>query len=200
MSRACCPGHPARRARRRGGGRPPGAGGRRGRHRGGRRGGVLPGRPADPRALPGHPRAPLRARAPRWPAGSGPHPSGSGCAVGDRVAAFPFLGGFAEVVEADPAMVFPLPDSVTYEQGAALPMNYLTCHFALRERAGLAVGETVLVHGAAGGIGTAAVQLAAAWDARVIAVVSSQDKVEVARTAGAQEVVLAEGFREAVRG
>ncbi len=121
-------------------------------------------------------------------------------AVGDRVAAFPFLGGFAEVVEADPAMVFPLPDSVTYEQGAALPMNYLTCHFALRERAGLAVGETVLVHGAAGGIGTAAVQLAAAWDARVIAVVSSQDKVEVARTAGAQEVVLAEGFREAVRG
>ena len=127
-------------------------------------------------------------------------PSGSGCEVGDRVAAFPFLGGFAEVVEADPAMVFPLPDSVTYEQGAALPMNYLTCHFALRERAGLAVGETVLVHGAAGGIGTAAVQLAAAWDARVIAVVSSQDKVEVARTAGAQEVVLAEGFREAVRG
>ncbi len=127
-------------------------------------------------------------------------PSGSGCGVGDRVAAFPFLGGFAEVVEADPAMVFPLPDSVTYEQGAALPMNYLTCHFALRERAGLAVGETVLVHGAAGGIGTAAVQLAAAWDARVIAVVSSQDKVEVARTAGAQEVVLAEGFREAVRG
>ncbi len=126
-------------------------------------------------------------------------PSGSGCAVGDRVAAFPFLGGFAEVVEADPAMVFPLPDSVTYEQGAALPMNYLTCHFALRERAGLAVGETVLVHGAAGGIGTAAVQLAAAWDARVIAVVSSQDKVEVARTAGAQEVVLAEGFRDAVR-
>ena len=90
------------------------------------------------------------------------------------MAAFPFLGGFAEVVEADAAMVFPLPERVTYEQGAALPMNYLTCHFALRERGGLREGETVLVHGAAGGIGTAAVQLAAAWGARVIAVVSSR--------------------------
>ncbi len=125
-------------------------------------------------------------------------PSGSGFAVGDRVAAFPFLGGFAEVVEADPATVFPLPDSVTYDQGAALPMNYLTCHFALRERARLAPGETVLVHGASGGIGTAAVQLAAAWDARVLAVVSSRDRAEVARAAGADEVVLVEGFREAV--
>ena len=56
----------------------------------------------------------------------------------------------------------------------------------------------MLVHGAAGGIGTAAVQLAAAWGARVIAVVSSQDKAEVARAAGAHEVVLADGFRDAV--
>ena len=108
-------------------------------------------------------------------------PVSSGFAAGDRVAAFPFLGGFAEVVEADAAMVFPLPDAVTFEQGAALPMNYLTCHFALRERGRLREGETVLVHGAAGGIGTAAVQLAAAWGARVIAVVSSQDKGEVAQ-------------------
>jgi NADPH2:quinone reductase len=125
-------------------------------------------------------------------------PPGSGYAVGDRVAAFPFLGGFAEVVEVDPALVFPLPDAVTYDKGAALPMNYLTCHFALRERARLSPGETVLVHGAAGGIGTAAVQLAAAWEARVLAVVSSADKAEVARAAGADEVVLADGFREAV--
>ncbi|GAA4399428.1 NADPH:quinone oxidoreductase family protein [Fodinibacter luteus] len=125
-------------------------------------------------------------------------PVGSGWGVGDRVAAFPFLGGFAELVETDPAMVFPLPEAVTYESGAALPMNYLTCHFALRERGRLAPGETVLVHGAAGGIGTAAVQLAAAWGARVVAVVSSPDKAEVARDAGAHEVVLADGFREAV--
>ncbi len=127
-------------------------------------------------------------------------PVSSGCAAGDRVAAFPFLGGFAEVVQADPAMVFPLPGSVTFEQGAALPMNYLTCHFALRERGRLREGETVLVHGAAGGIGTAAVQLAAAWGARVIAVVSSPDRAQVARAAGAHEVVLAEGFRDAVAG
>ncbi len=127
-------------------------------------------------------------------------PVSSGYAAGDRVAAFPFLGGFAEVVEADAAMVFPLPDSVTYEQGAALPMNYLTCHFALRERGRLREGETVLVQGAAGGIGTAAVQLAAAWGARVIAVVSSPDKGDVARAAGAHEVVLADGFRDAVAG
>ena len=125
-------------------------------------------------------------------------PSGGGFSAGDRVAAFSFLGGFADVVEVDPAMVFPLPDTVTYDKGAALPMNYLTCHFALRERARLAAGDTVLVHGAAGGIGTATVQLAAAWGARVIAVVSSADKAEVARTAGADEAVLVEDFREAV--
>jgi NADPH:quinone reductase len=125
-------------------------------------------------------------------------PAGSGFAEGDRVAAFTVLGGFAEVVEVDPTMAFPLPDAVTYEQGAALPMNYLTCHFALRERGRLRDGETVLVHGAAGGIGTAAVQLAAAWGARVIAVVSSHDREDVARAAGAHEVVLADGFRDAV--
>jgi NADPH:quinone reductase len=122
----------------------------------------------------------------------------SGYAAGDRVAAFPFLGGFAELVAADPSMVFPLPDTVTFEQGAALPMNYLTCHFALRERGRLQPGETVLVHGAAGGIGTAAVQLAVAWGARVIAVVSSDDKARVARDAGAHDVVPVEGFRGAV--
>jgi NADPH2:quinone reductase len=125
-------------------------------------------------------------------------PAASGYAVGDRVAAFPVLGGFAEVVVTDPTTVFRLPESVTYEQGAALPMNYLTCHFALRERGRLAAGETVLVHGAGGGVGTAAVQLAAAWGARVVAVVSSEDKAEVARSAGAHEVVLAHGFRESV--
>ncbi|HMM96472.1 NADPH:quinone oxidoreductase family protein [Phycicoccus sp.] len=125
-------------------------------------------------------------------------PSGSGFAPGDRVAAFTVLGGFAEAVAVDPAMVFPLPDDTTWSQAAALPMNYLTCDFALRERGRLAAGETVLVHGAAGGVGTAAVQLAKAWGARVLAVVSTDAKAEIARTAGADEVVPADGFREAV--
>ena len=126
-------------------------------------------------------------------------PEGSGLSVGQRVAAFPGLGGFAEVVAVAPSMVFPLPDSVSFEAGASLPMNYLTVHFGLVRRGQLKSGETVLVHGAAGGIGTAATQLAVALGAKVIAVVSSPDKVETARAAGAQDVVLVEGFKDAVK-
>ncbi|SFT57147.1 NADPH2:quinone reductase [Geodermatophilus amargosae] len=126
-------------------------------------------------------------------------PEGSGLTAGRRVAAFPGFGGFAEVAVADPGFVFPLPDAVSFEQGAALPMNYLTMHFALRRRGRLREGETVLVHGAAGGLGTAGVQLAKAYGARVFAVVSSEAKGEAARAAGADEVVLADGFRERVK-
>jgi NADPH2:quinone reductase len=127
-------------------------------------------------------------------------PDGSGFAPGDRVVAFPGLGGFAETAVADPLMVFALPDAVPFEVGAALPMNYLTMHFALRRRAQLREGETVLVHGAAGGIGTAAVQLAKAMGAgQVIAVTSTPEKAEVARRAGADDAVLVEGFKDAVK-
>ncbi|SDD49866.1 NADPH2:quinone reductase [Geodermatophilus telluris] len=126
-------------------------------------------------------------------------PEGSGFTAGQRVAAFPGFGGFAEVAAADPGFVFPLPDGVSFEQGAALPMNYLTMHFALRRRGQLREGETVLVHGAAGGLGTAGIQLARAYGARVLAVVSSEAKGEAARAAGADEVVLADGFRERVK-
>ncbi|WP_028662863.1 NADPH:quinone oxidoreductase family protein [Saccharomonospora halophila] len=118
---------------------------------------------------------------------------------GDRVAAFPGLGGFAETVAARPGMVFPIPDRLSFTAAAALPMNYLTVHFALTRRGGLRQGETVLVHGAAGGVGTAAVQLAAALGARVVAVTSSPDKAEVARAAGAHDVVTADTFRDEVR-
>ena len=120
--------------------------------------------------------------------------AGSDFAPGDRVAAFPVLGAFAETVAVPEAMVFPLPDGVPFEVGAALPMNYLTVHFALTRRGQLERGEVVLVHGAAGGIGTAAVQLARAMDARVVAVVSSADKAEVARKAGAHDVVTTDEF------
>ncbi len=125
-------------------------------------------------------------------------PPGAGVEPGDRVAAFPVLGGFAEVVAAEPALTFRLPDGIDLLAAAGLPMNYLTVHFALLHRAALQEGETVLVHGAAGGVGTAAVQLARALGARVIAVVSSDAKAEVARRAGAHDVVRAEGFRDAV--
>ncbi len=126
-------------------------------------------------------------------------PEGSGFAPGDRVAALTVLGGFAERVATTPDLTFPLPESVSFEKGAAFLFNYCTVYFALIERGGLAAGETVLVHGAAGGIGTATIQVAKAFGAgTVIAVVSTQEKGEVAKAAGADEVVLADGFRETV--
>jgi NADPH:quinone reductase len=126
-------------------------------------------------------------------------PEGSGFSPGDRVSAFPGLGGFAETCVANRQMVFALPDGVSFEAAAALPMNYLTMHFALQRRGRLREGETVLVHGAAGGIGTAAIQLAKAAGARVIGVTSTAEKGEVATRAGADDVVLAEGFRDVVK-
>ena len=122
-----------------------------------------------------------------------------GFRVGDRVAAMPVVGGFAATVAVDARMVFPLPDDLPFDKAAALPLNYLTVHFALRRRAQLRDGETVLVHGAAGGVGAAACQLAAAYGARVIAVVSTPEKGEVARAAGAHDVVPVDGFRDEVR-
>ena len=123
---------------------------------------------------------------------------GHGFQAGDRVAAVPGLGGFAQTVAADPRMVFRLPDSFPLQAAAALPMNYFTVHFALQRRAHLRPGQTVLVQGAAGGVGTAAIQVAKALGAHVIAVVSSEAKQETARRAGADEVVLAQGFRQTV--
>lgn len=117
---------------------------------------------------------------------------------GQRVAALPGIGGFAELAAVDAERVFPLPEQVSFDAAAGMPMNYLTVHFALARRGRLRAGETVLVHGASGGVGTAAVQLASVLGARVIAVVSQESKVEAARSAGAQHVVLAEGFRDAV--
>lgn len=125
-------------------------------------------------------------------------PPGSGHSTGDRVCAFTGLGGFAEVAVAAPAATFAIPESVSFASAAALPMNYFTMHFALERRGRLRPGETVLVHGAAGGIGTAAVQLAKAAGARVVGVVSSEPKAAVARQAGADDVVPADDFRAAV--
>jgi NADPH2:quinone reductase len=88
---------------------------------------------------------------------------------------------------------------MSFVQGAGALLNYFSVDYALVRRGRLRAGETVLVHGAAGGIGTAAVQLARALGARVVAVVSTAAKAEVAKAAGANEVVLAEGFVDAVR-
>ena len=124
--------------------------------------------------------------------------SGPGFEPGQRVAGVNAYGAAAELV-ANPAMfTFALPDSVSYDEGAALPMNYLTAQFALAERGQLRAGETVLVHGAAGGVGTATIQVAKGYGARTIAVVSSEAKAAVAKKAGADETVLVAGFRDAV--
>ena len=136
---------------------------------------------------------------PGWEVSGVVRADAGGFRAGDRVAAMPVVGGFAETVAVDAHMVFPLPDGVPFDKAATLPLNYLTVHFALTRRARLRQGETVLVHGAAGGVGTAACQLAAAYGARVIAVVSTVEKGKVARASGAHDVVPVDGFRDEVR-
>lgn len=128
-------------------------------------------------------------------------PPESGFSAGDRVAALTGLSdGMAEVAAVSPDTVFALPESVSLSAGAGLLFNDLTVHFALRERGRLAAGETVLVHGAAGGIGTSALRMAPVLGAsRVIAVVSSQAKADIARSAGATDVVLVDGWKDAVK-
>jgi NADPH:quinone reductase len=118
---------------------------------------------------------------------------GAGVKEGDRVAAFCMLGGFAEVAVAPEFAVFPLPDELDFAQGAGLILNYHTAYFSLKLRGRLQEGETVLVHGAAGGVGTAALQVAKGLGARTIAVVSSDEKDQVAREAGADEVLRSGG-------
>jgi NADPH:quinone reductase len=120
-------------------------------------------------------------------------PSGAAVREGDRVAAFCMLGAFAEVVVAPEFMCFKLPDELDFAQGAALVLNYHTAYFSLKLRGRLSEGETVLVHGAAGGVGTASLQVAKGLGARTIAVVSSDEKEQVAREAGADEVVRSDG-------
>jgi NADPH2:quinone reductase len=126
-------------------------------------------------------------------------PDGASVKAGDRVAAFSGGSAAAEVVAVDAEYTFPLPDDVSFAAGACLPMNYLTADFTLRVRGHLQPGQTVLVHGAAGGVGTACIQLAVAMGAEVIGVVSTEAKAEVARTAGARHAVLVDGFKDAAR-
>jgi NADPH2:quinone reductase len=108
---------------------------------------------------------------------------------GDRVAGFTFHGGMAEkaVIQAENAAR--LPDSVDLDVGATLPGGYGTSYHALVDRAGLQPGETLLVLGASGGVGMAAVQIGHVLGARVIAAVSSEEKANAATKAGADDVV-----------
>jgi NADPH2:quinone reductase len=120
-------------------------------------------------------------------------PKGSGLRVGDRVAALCMLGGFAEVAAAPEWLTLRLPEDMDFARGAALVLNYYTAYFALRVRGNLVAGESVLVHGAAGGVGTATLQVAKGLGARTVAVVSSEEKERVARAAGADAVLRSTG-------
>ena len=110
--------------------------------------------------------------------------------VGDRVIAMVGNGGLREKVVADPARLFALPEGVDFDTGASLLMTYGTNIHGLVDRGQIKAGDTVLVLGAAGGIGLAAIELSKAFGARVVAAVSTEEKGQIAREAGADEVVI----------
>ena len=118
---------------------------------------------------------------------------------GQRVAVLVPYGCWQEVISVPPERVLPLPDGMSFEAAAAAPLNYLTGLFALVRRARALAGETLLVHGAAGGVGTAAVQLGKALGLRTIAVAGDEAKREFAVRCGANHAVLSDGWLAAVR-
>jgi NADPH:quinone reductase len=124
--------------------------------------------------------------------------------VGDRVLTTAEQGGFAEQATARAAHSYRIPDAMSFTAAAAMALAFDTAWFAFRERARLRAGETVLVLGATGSVGLAAIQLAKAFGARVLAGVSSMSKAEIVRAVGADEVIdlsvenLRDGLREQV--
>jgi NADPH:quinone reductase len=116
---------------------------------------------------------------------------GADLQIGQRVIATPPLprGGYAEKVAVPETRVFPIPDSMPFEKAAALPITYQTAHVALHHRAQLESDETVLVHAGAGGVGSAAIQIAKAAGARVVATAGGTEKVGVCKQLGAELTV-----------
>ncbi|HET8613216.1 MAG TPA: NADPH:quinone oxidoreductase family protein [Sphingomonas sp.] len=113
----------------------------------------------------------------------------SGLAPGERVAAFTGTGGFAERAIVPATQAYPLPDAIGFETAAGALVTYGTSFHALRDRATLGSGETLLVLGAAGGVGLAAVELGRTMGARVIAVASSEEKRALCRERGADSAI-----------
>ena len=122
-------------------------------------------------------------------------------AVGQRVMSVAVTGGFATHACMPAARLVPAPSDMPFEDAAAFLMTYGTSHHALIDRAALKAGETVLVLGAAGGVGTAAVQIATTAGARVIAAVSSEEKAALCRSIGAEEAInySTTGLRDALK-
>lgn len=128
-------------------------------------------------------------------------PAVTGFAVGDRVMASVRTGGYADQVVAPATAVWPLPQPFDFIKGAAFLVAYNTAYVSLARRGEIQAGDTLLVHGAGGGVGLAAVELGAVLGARVIAIVGSKHKVDAVREAGAADVVLTDngGWRERVK-
>ena len=121
-------------------------------------------------------------------------PPASGFKPGDRVmglldSAGLTHGGYSEIADAVPGSVTPMPDKMTFEDGAGFTLVFQTGWFGLHRRANLQAGETLLVHAGAGGVGSAAIQLGKAAGAKVIATAGSDEKVEVCRRLGADHAV-----------
>src|SRR3982751_6482779 len=120
---------------------------------------------------------------------------------GDKVIAFTTYGAFAEEVKTEAGRLIPLPKGMTYETGAAFLLTYGTSDHALRDRGALRAGETLLVLGAAGGVGLAAIDIGKALGARVIACASTEDKLAVCRSHGADAGInyATEDLRERIK-
>lgn len=127
-------------------------------------------------------------------------PDGQAIAPGLRVAGGGKTGAFAELTVARPEALAAIPDGVEDAQAAAYPAAYMTAHVSLIERGHLQRGEWLLVHGASGGVGLAAVDVGRLLGARVIATTGSPEKVEALKAYGAEHVLtVGDGFREQVK-
>lgn len=137
------------------------------------------------------------AQSPQLPVVPGSEVAGE--ADGRRVLALTGAGGYAELVAVDERWVAPLPESASFEEGAAFLLAFLTAWIPLTRQARVGPGTTVLVHAAAGGVGTAAVQVARHLGARVVATAGTAEKRQLARSLGAEETYGYEDFADAVR-
>jgi NADPH2:quinone reductase len=128
-------------------------------------------------------------------------PGVTGVKPGDKVIAFTTFGAFAEEVKTEAARLLPLPEGMSFEQGASFILTYGTTDHALRDRARMKAGEALLVLGAAGGVGVAAIELGKAMGARVIACASSDEKLAVCRQHGADDTInyASEDLRERIK-
>lgn len=120
--------------------------------------------------------------------------------LGQRVAGCLMYGAAAEVISVDAARLLTLPDSLGFDDAAALPMNYLTAYFALVHRGAATPGEWVLITGASGGVGSAAIQVAKGLGCQVAALVSNESRRQVATDSGADAVILPHQVPSEVKG